>query len=104
MDPVDGAWHGLTYEPAQQHTAVRDSLCSITMASRLLLYTDGVFERRGEPITAGLARLVATVAHRATAPDLEATVQAVLGNVVEELHDDPCLLLIERPPAQPGER
>lgn len=71
---------------------------------RLLLYTDGVFERRDEPVTAGLARLLSTVARHATVPDLEITVQAVLRDVVEELHDDACLLLIERPHSQPAER
>lgn len=64
---------------------------------RLLLYTDGVFERRNEPITAGLARLLSTVERHAMTPDIELAVRAVLDDMVEDLHDDACLLLIERP-------
>jgi len=64
----------------------------------LLLYTDGVVERRGEDIRDGIARLLDVIAssHATTAEDLAA-------RVVEELCADPdddcCVLIIRRLPA-----
>jgi len=61
--------------------------------ARLLLYTDGLVERRGRPIDAGLDRLVAAFARRRSAPPA-----ALVGDLpeilLEGLHndDDVCLL------------
>lgn len=64
---------------------------------RLLLYTDGVFERRNEPITSGLARLLSVAGRHAATSDLELAVREILDDMVDDLFDDACLLLIERP-------
>ncbi len=64
---------------------------------RLLLCTDGVFERRGEPINAGLQRLLTTVRRQAGAPAIESAVRAIMDDMIADLHDDACVLLIERP-------
>jgi serine/threonine-protein kinase RsbW len=61
--------------------------------ARLLLYTDGLVERRGQPIDAGLDRLVAAFAARRGAPP-----SALVGDLPELLlegvhnDDDVCLL------------
>jgi serine/threonine-protein kinase RsbW len=61
--------------------------------ARLLLYTDGLVERRGRPIDAGLDRLVAAFARRRSAPPAE-----LVGDLPELLlegphnDDDVCLL------------
>ena len=57
----------------------------------LLLYTDGVVERRRHPIDQGFAALVAAVAGRGSRPPIDAVRDALLGG---EPHDDACLLCL----------
>lgn len=63
---------------------------------RLLLYTDGLVERRGEPIDASLERLAATAAaHTGPLPDLAAHLLAELYPPAGGLRDDIALLAVE---------
>lgn len=66
----------------------------------LLLYTDGLVERRGEPLDVGLARLEAAAAAAGPADDLEAFADAVLARTLPPsgLGDDVCLLAVRRLP------
>jgi serine/threonine-protein kinase RsbW len=65
--------------------------------ARLLLYTDGLVERRDESIDAGLDRLVREVAARDDVP-----IGALVGELIEALRvevavaDDVCVLCVER--------
>ena len=59
-----------------------DQRSRITPGSTLLLYTDGLVERRGEDITAGLDRLADARPDATTAWPLEGFVDAVLGDLV----------------------
>ena len=63
---------------------------------RLLLCTDGLFERRGEDVDEGLRRLVAVTGDVGPLP-LPDTVGAVTAALLEDelSHDDVCVLLVE---------
>ena len=68
----------------------------------LLCYTDGVVERRGEDIGAGLARLTAQAGSLAAAP-LRAALPVLIGNVADADRDeDAAALAIRRSPAGPA--
>ncbi len=69
----------------------------------LLLYTDGLVERRGESIGVGLDRLVAAV-DDAHDEDLEALADRVLAGLVDpaRLGDDVALVLLRTPPLGSG--
>lgn len=64
---------------------------------RLILCTDGVFERRDEPLDVGLQRLARLAELHAGNPDLDDTARALVEECIGELRDDACLLLVERP-------
>jgi putative methionine-R-sulfoxide reductase with GAF domain len=66
----------------------------------ICLYTDGLIERRGEPLDAGLARLCAAVV--TGSPELACA--AVMGALVgsESAPDDIALLMIRRSPGSPA--
>lgn len=64
---------------------------------RLLLVTDGVFERRNESIDDGFERLAAAAERHCSEPDLEEAARSIVGDLAEHREDDACLLLIERP-------
>jgi serine/threonine-protein kinase RsbW len=63
--------------------------------SRLLLYSDGLVERPGEPIDIGLARLVGALADHGDAP-LAAMVDGAMETLLGDSprHDDVCLLAL----------
>jgi PAS domain S-box-containing protein len=65
----------------------------------LLLYTDGLVERRGEPIDAAIERLRAAVAARPDVPAAELTA-ALAGELIvsDREDDDVCLLLFSLSP------
>ncbi|MGN9812607.1 SpoIIE family protein phosphatase [Micromonospora sp. BQ11] len=68
---------------------------TLTRGSRLLLYTDGLVERRGERIDQGLERLVDVLGKRRDAP-LAALAEEVSDAMLEgeDGHDDTCLLAL----------
>jgi hypothetical protein len=64
---------------------------------RLILVTDGVFERRNESIDVGFERLVSAAERYWSEPDLEAAARSIVDDLVDDLDDDACLMLVERP-------
>lgn len=78
----------------------RDRTVPLRPQATVLAYTDGLIERRGESLDAGLARLLQTVQ-----PDLplEALLDAILHDVAPEGGDDIALLGIRYAPA-PAQR
>lgn len=69
---------------------------ALPAASRLLLFTDGLVERRGELIDVGLERLAREVRKRVetTAPELVETVSDAM-MAGQSAHDDICMLCLE---------
>ena len=65
----------------------------LTPGSTLVLYTDGLVERRDESLDIGLQRLADTAA-RSAGESLEALADALLALVADERHDDVALLVI----------
>lgn len=82
------------------------SITEVTLepGDRLLVYTDGVFERPNESIDTGLQRLLTAMERHNATSEIEDAVEAILNETVLELHDDACLLLIERPSGSAGQR
>jgi serine phosphatase RsbU (regulator of sigma subunit) len=71
-----------------------DSSVTLDRGDRVYLYTDGLVERRGEPIDVGLERLCASVGRLgATRP--QRAVEA-LGAQVDDQFDDLAVLCVER--------
>lgn len=79
---------GLPFELARAQAYER-----LTPGSILILYTDGLVERRDESLDIGLERLADTAA-RAAGESLEVLSDALLDLVAEERHDDVALLAI----------
>jgi serine phosphatase RsbU (regulator of sigma subunit)/anti-sigma regulatory factor (Ser/Thr protein kinase) len=83
------------------HTSFASWEAPLAADATMLLYTDGLIERRGEPIDAGLERLRAALA-RAPA-DLEGLCTHVLADLAGEtaLRDDAALLALRPVPQSP---
>ncbi len=78
----------------QPDTDRTDNSARLPRGSTLLLYTDGLVERRGETITVGLDRLAAA-AGRHQALDVDDFLDAVLGDLVgQQLADDVAVLAV----------
>jgi serine phosphatase RsbU (regulator of sigma subunit) len=78
----------------QPDTERTDDTVVLPRGSTLLLYTDGLVERRGETITVGLDRL-ADAAHRHQALDVDDFLDAILGDLLgQELADDVAVLAV----------
>nr|BFD81004.1 hypothetical protein StreXyl84_04050 [Streptomyces sp. Xyl84] len=75
-----------------------DHSVALPWASTLLLFTDGLIERRGQDIDAGLRQLAARAAALATAP-LHALCDALITR--QDAYDDDVALLAVRLPAAP---
>ena len=62
----------------------------------LIAYTDGLIERRGEPLDTGLTRLAEAISHAGHHLGLEAVLEAVLGSALagSTVADDVCALAI----------
>ena len=73
---------------------------SIRPGTLVCLYTDGLIERRGEPIEDGLARLCQAVTAEPPDAACAAVMAALVGN--EPASDDIALLMFWRAPAGPG--
>ncbi|TDC42875.1 PAS domain S-box protein [Micromonospora sp. KC213] len=75
--------------------ARREAELTLPRGSRLLLYTDGLVERRGERIDQGLDRLAEALDARRTAPIASLTQEISDGMLAGEGgHDDTCLLAL----------
>jgi serine phosphatase RsbU (regulator of sigma subunit)/anti-sigma regulatory factor (Ser/Thr protein kinase) len=102
----DGSTRYLTHRPGMPLGIVRDATYPETSVqfetgSVLILYTDGLVERRGEPIDDGMERLSAA-AHRATLTEDATFADRVYRGLLESamldsaaLEDDVALLAIE---------
>ena len=67
----------------------------LTGAQTVLMYTDGLVERRGEDIDVGIARLAAAAAACVDQP-LDELVDRLLGEMLPEAPDDDVVLLALR--------
>lgn len=79
-------------EPA---TRRRDHTLQVEPGSTLVLYTDGLVERRGEPLTTGIERLTAA-ARRHHGRGLPAFLDALIGELVTDQHEDDVAVLAVR--------
>lgn len=103
LDP-HGTARLLAPEPADLMVGVdatverREHTARVEAGSTLLLYTDGLIERRRESIDAGLARLVAVAArhHALALPDFLDAVLADAADDSDHAHDDDVALLAVR--------
>jgi serine phosphatase RsbU (regulator of sigma subunit) len=84
----------LGFIPEPGYLAIETTLAP---GDRLVLYTDGLVERRGESIVAGLDRLVSVAPHEGAAETACHQLLAVLG-VVDGSGDDVCVLTLDRLP------
>jgi serine phosphatase RsbU (regulator of sigma subunit) len=73
----------------------RSARVEFPIGATLLLYTDGLVERRGEAIDEGLARLARAAA--AVEPgDVVTTRDAIIASCIGLRDDDLCLLVLTR--------
>jgi serine phosphatase RsbU (regulator of sigma subunit) len=78
-----------------------ERVTELPFGSTLLLFTDGLVERREESIAEGLDRLAAALGRHGDL-DLEALCDAVLADVLPPGADDDTALLALRPVAPPS--
>jgi anti-anti-sigma factor len=78
---LDGEGHGPVLGLTGR-APYRGGVAALEPGATLVLYTDGLVERRGEALDQGLARLVEAVAHHADGPPT-ALVPALLGEMVD---------------------
>jgi PAS domain S-box-containing protein len=75
--------------------AARTSEVALDVGTTVLLYTDGLVERRGEHLDDGLERL-ARSARAALSDDVVTTRDAVIASCIGSREDDLCLLILAR--------
>jgi len=75
--------------------AARTSEVALDVATTVLLYTDGLVERRGEHLEDGMERL-ARSARAALSDDVVTTRDAVIASCIGSREDDLCLLILAR--------
>ena len=75
--------------------AARTVEVGLSVGTTVLLYTDGLVERRGEHLDDGLERL-ARSARAAVSDDVAATRDAVIASCIGSREDDLCLLILAR--------
>ena len=75
--------------------AVRTSEVALDLGTTVLLYTDGLVERRGEHLDDGMERL-ARSARAALSDDVVTTRDAVIASCIGSREDDLCLLILAR--------
>jgi anti-sigma regulatory factor (Ser/Thr protein kinase)/putative methionine-R-sulfoxide reductase with GAF domain len=78
------------------HRRRRTSTVALPQGSTVCLYTDGLIERRGQPLTAGLDRLTAAMFAGPADSVCAAVMQAMVG--AESPSDDIALLVLRRRP------
>lgn len=96
VTPLTGEGHDLLLglDPA---AAREERVVTLERGATLLLYTDGLVERRGESIDEGLARLRRTLADLLESePTLDRLCDQVLRHMLPERHDDDVALVAVR--------
>jgi GAF domain-containing protein len=91
----EGAWLGIADGPPLGVTAAEawpGAERTLAPGSRLVLFTDGLIERRAEPLDDGIDRVVAAAA---TAPDLERLCETALAQAPSPRFDDLALIALE---------
>jgi serine phosphatase RsbU (regulator of sigma subunit)/integral membrane sensor domain MASE1/anti-sigma regulatory factor (Ser/Thr protein kinase) len=87
LAPPLGVAHVLNYE---------ETTVELEAGSTLVLYTDGLIERRGESLAAGMARLAQVTAEAPN--DLEAASDHIIASLLGDgVADDTAILMIRRP-------
>jgi GAF domain-containing protein len=81
--------------PQPAPASVKDQELVLGPGEVLALYTDGIVERRGEPLDVGIARLLAALASGAGLP-LDNLADAIVASHCQKPSDDCCLLLVRR--------
>ena len=79
-------------------TRRRTQQTTLPAGSTLLLYTDGLVERRGETLDDGLSRLLSTIRHHAH-EDLDGLCDAILSKMMPDASEDDVAIVAVRPPA-----
>ncbi|HYX80539.1 MAG TPA: SpoIIE family protein phosphatase, partial [Actinomycetota bacterium] len=82
---------------APAHEGFEEATITLAPGSTLLLYTDGLIERRGLSVSVGLTRLQAWTS--ADAADLDRFLERVIENLVEQPASDDVAVLALRPAA-----
>ncbi|WNV76843.1 GAF domain-containing SpoIIE family protein phosphatase [Geodermatophilus sp. DSM 44513] len=85
--------------PTRRHT----QQATLPAGSTLLLYTDGLVERRWETLDDGLSRLLSTIEQHAH-EDLDAFCDAILSKMLPDANDDDVAILAVRPKQSPPGR
>jgi serine phosphatase RsbU (regulator of sigma subunit) len=81
----------------------RTQQTSLPAGSTLLLYTDGLVERRGETLDDGLGRLLSTIAQHAH-EDLDGLCDAIVSKMMPDANEDDVAIVAVRPRAlTPGQ-
>jgi|SRR5215207_5399602 len=91
----EGEWLGLADGPPLGVTKTDKwpgAERTLAPGARIVLFTDGLIERRAEPLDAGIERLVAAAA---TAPDLERLCETALAQAPAPRFDDLALIALE---------
>lgn len=90
-------WDGRSLPLGFLHRARREGEVTVSAGDRLLLYTDGLIERRGRSLDEGLSGLLAAASlmHEEA---LDAAVATLTRELLrdEQVRDDVCVLLLER--------
>ncbi|MFF1508656.1 SpoIIE family protein phosphatase [Streptomyces sp. NPDC058326] len=89
LDPPQDILLGAT--PSSRYQERRTAL---RPGDTLLLYTDGLVERRHDGLGSGLGRLVAAAEELAAVPDLEQLVDGLLGMVTGDTDDDTSVVAV----------
>jgi len=74
----------------------RTQQTTLPAGSTLLLYTDGLIERRGETLDDGLARLMSTIEHHAH-EDLDGLCDAIVSKMMPDANEDDVAIVAVRP-------
>jgi anti-sigma regulatory factor (Ser/Thr protein kinase) len=90
---VDGLSHPLGVTMAHRHVEARVTL---ELGESLLLYTDGLVERRGEIIDAGIDRLAGRLADGLSSA--AETCERIVAGLEDNLPDDAAVLVVARTP------
>ena len=79
-------------------TRRRTQQTSLPAGSTLLLYTDGLVERRGETLDDGLERLLTIIEHHAQ-DDLDGLCDAIVSKMIPDANEDDVAIVAVRPRA-----